>query len=341
MSAIGPVSWDLGLGDYVAAIALSPDGERAALGSLAGDALLVARDDGEVIAKLHDHSFGVAAATWSRDGTTVAIGGHDSLVRLYDATGAERASVATDGWASSLAWSPTDDLLAIGAGRTMQLVDPAGRVLRRHDPVASTITDVAWSPNGKRVGVTAYGGIAWYDPDGDRSDPARFYAWKGSLLSLALSPSGRWACAGSQDRSIHLWRLWSGDELSMAGYPAKVEHLAFRDDSRWMATSCLGDLAVWEFSGRGPGGSSPATGDGHAGFIQSMVWQPDGDRLVTGGTDGRIVLWPSPRRQRARLRPLDDVGGSAGISQVAWSTDGTVLVIGRDDGAVEARRISV
>lgn len=341
MTGIGPALWQRGLGDYVAAVALSPDGTLAAVGSLAGDALLVSVANGDVVAKLHDHAFGVAAAAWSRDGSTLAIGGQDSLVRIYDATGAEQAAVTNDGWASALAWSPTDDLLAIGAGRTMQFVDPTGAVVRRHDPVTSTITDVVWSPNGRRVGVTAYGGIAWYDPDADRSDPARFYAWKGSLLSLALAPSGKWACAGSQDRSIHLWRLWSGDELSMAGYPAKVELLAFRDDSRWMATACLGDLAVWDFSGGGPGGSSPATAQAHDGFIQSLAWQPDGEHLVTGGSDGRLVLWPSPRRQRATLRPIVAEEMRSGVSQVAWSPDATVVVIGCDDGTVEALRVSV
>lgn len=340
MGSIGPIRWELDLGDFVATVAPSPDGELVAVGSLAGDALLVRVADGELIAKLHDHSFGVAAAAWSPDGTTLAIGGHDSTVRLYDATGIERAVVASEGWATALAWSPTDDLLAIGAGRTMQLVDSTGQLMRRHDPVTSTITAVAWSPNGRRVGVTAYGGIAWYDPDVDRTDPTRFYAWKGSLLGLALSPDGKWACAGSQDASIHLWRLWSADELSMSGYPAKIERLAFRDDSRWMATVCLGELSIWDFSGRGPRGSAPASGEAHERHIETLAWQPDGNRLVTGGPDGRLVLWPSPRRQRETLRPLDVSIGDTGVSRIAWSHGTSGLVIGRDDGRVEARSVS-
>jgi WD40 repeat protein len=340
MSEIGPVRWQLDLGDFVAAVAPSPDGELVAIGSLAGEARLVRVADGEVIAKLHDHPFGVAAAAWSRDGSTLAVGGHDSLVRLYDDRGDEWAVVTSEGWATALAWSPTDDVLAIGAGKVMQLVDPSGQLVRRHDPVASTITDVAWSPNGRRVGVSAYGGIAWYDPDVERTDPTRFYAWKGSLLGLALSPDGKWACAGSQDTSIHLWRLWSADELSMSGYPAKIERLAFRHDSRWMATACIGELSVWDFSGRGPRGSAPASGEAHERHIETLAWQPKGDRIVTGGPDGRLVLWPSPRRQREALRPLDVSIATAGVSRAVWTPDGSGLVVGRDDGTVEARSIS-
>ncbi|MEO1058338.1 MAG: hypothetical protein AAFY28_15630 [Actinomycetota bacterium] len=340
MSTIGPVTWQLGLGDYVSAISVAPDGRHAAVGSLAGDAALIDVADGSVITKLDEHPFGVAAAAWSRDATTVAIGGHDGQVRLYDTDGNARSSVTTAGWASSLAWSPTDDLLAVGAGRTMQLVDDTGAVVRAHDPVASTVTAVTWSPNGKRVGVAAYGGVAWYDPERDRSDPTRFSAWKGSLLSLALAPNGRWACAGSQDRSIHIWRLWSGDELSMAGYPAKVEHIGFRDDGRWMATACLGNLAVWEFPSRGPGGSAPATATVREQTIESLAWEPGGDRLVTGDADGHVILWPSPRRQGATLRPHDVADSGAGVAHVEWSADGGALIIGRDDGTVEARGVS-
>ncbi len=340
MSTIGAVSWQLGLGDYVSAVAVSPDGQTAAVGSLAGDAALIAVADGSTIAKLDEHPFGVAAAAWSRDSTTVAIGGHDCKVRLYDAAGTTRGDLAVDGWASKLAWSPTDDLLAVGAGRRMQLVDADAAVVRSHNQVASTVTAVTWSPNGKRVGVAAYGGVAWYDPADDRVDPLRFSAWKGSLLSLALSPTGRWAGAGSQDRSIHIWRLWSGDELSMAGYPAKVEHIGFRHDGRWMATACLEKLAVWEFPGRGPGGSTPATGAAHDKPIESLAWEPAGDQLVTGGADGRLILWPGPRRQGATLRPRAMVDSDAGVAHVEWTQDGATLVIGRDDGTVEARSVT-
>ena len=68
---------------------------------------------------------------------------------------------------------------------------------------------------------------------------SRRFDWKGSLLTLVISPDGKWACAGAQDSEVHLWKLWSGD-LSMLS--VKIERIAFSNDSRWLAVACLGDL---------------------------------------------------------------------------------------------------
>jgi WD40 repeat protein len=335
--------WEVRTADYVSALALRPGGGVAAIGSLSGEARLVDLATGDTIEKLADHAFGVLCAAWSSDGRLLAVGGHDSVVRLYrfdpgDGQLRAVASVAAAGWVARLAWSPVTDLLAVGAGRRLSFVDADGNVRQQCEPVDSTITDVTWAPNGRRVGVAAYGAVSWYDPDLlDSPRPARQHRWKGSLLSLEISPDGRWACVGAQDASIHLWKLWSGDELSMSGYPAKLEHLAFRDDSRWMASACLGELTVWDFSRKGPRGTAPASGEAHGRHIEAMAWRPGGDVLATGGADGRVVLWPSPRKQRERLAPLAVDEHATGVARLAWHGDD--LVVGYADGCVSARPI--
>lgn len=337
---IGAADWQLGLGDYVGALAVSPDGGQLVAGSLAGDAVLVDVTNGEVITKLADHAFGVLAVAWSPDGAAVAVGGHDHTVRLYDRAGAAGPAVAAAGWVAALAWSPDGSLLGIGSARSLLLVRPDGEVVQRFDDVTSTVTAVAWSPDGKRVGITSYGGVTWYNPaDGTTSAPIRRHEWKGSLLTLALAPNGRWACAGAQDASIHLWRLWSGDDLSMSGYPAKIEHLAFRHDSRWMASACLGEVTVWDFGGKGPAGSRPASAEVHDRHISALCWQPSDDVLASGGADGQVVLWPSPRRQGQRLQPLATADDAVAVASMAWHPAGSGLVIGRADGGVERRRV--
>lgn len=309
-----------------------------AAGSLGGDAVLIDAAGG-IVAKLVDHDFGVLSASWSPGGDVVAVGGHDGLVRLYDRSSDAVATVSTGGWVAALAWSPDGGLLAVGAGRSLTLVRAAGGVVHRFDEVPSTVTAVAWSPDGKRVGVTSYGGITWYDPTAPTRGPVRRHEWKGSLLALALSPTGRWACAGSQDATIHLWKLWSGGDLSMSGYPAKIEHLAFRSDGRWMASACLGEITVWDFA-KSPAGTAPASGEVHGRHISAMAWQPNGDMLASAGADGRVVLWPSPRRPGQALQPLAVTSEGAAIGAMAWDQSGSALTIGRADGEVELRRVA-
>lgn len=333
---IGDPLWNVELGDYVSALAVDASGGLAAAGSLAGDGIVADVATGDVVAKLPEHPFGTSAVAWA-DGR-LATGGQDGVVRVLDAAFTEVSSVAVGGWVQRLAWSPDGHHLAAAAGRHVVVIDRGGAVAHRYPALTSTVTDLAWTDDGRRIGACAYGGIAWFEPQRQESEAARTFEWKGSLLGLAIAPSGRWACAGSQDSSVHLWKLWSGDELSMSGYPAKIERLVFSPESQWLAVGCLGGLTVWDFSGKGPSGRAPASGEEHDRHIDAIVWQRDGGRLVTGCAAGRLALWRRPRKPRELLRPIDTHDGEAGVSALAWPRVDT-LVVGRADGTIERRAV--
>lgn len=333
------------LADFVATIDVAAASGRIAAGSLAGDSVIL-EPSGDLVSRLPEHPFGVLCVAWSPNGRLLASGGQDGVIRVHDADGTTLATHATRApgdstrWVAALAWSPNGRHLAAAAGRRLLLLDQEGNRLHHYPDAASTITDVRWSIDGTRLGCTAYGGVTWFDVDRLPVDkPARFHSFAGSPLSLALSPTGKWACAGYQDASIHLWRLWSGDELSMSGYPAKVEHVAFRADGEWMASTCLDELTVWRFAGAGPRGTRPTTGRAHDRHIAALAWEPGGDRLVTGGADGRLVIWPSPGRRGGDLTPLHVQDGDVAVSALAWIPGGPV-VVGRADGGIDLHRVT-
>jgi WD40 repeat protein len=333
---IGPPSWSLTLDDHVSVLDLSPDGQHLLAGSLAGELLIVDIVSGIVQAKLPSHPLGVLAARWSSDGSRWASGGQDGLLRIGDRTGATLSEHALARWVEHLAWSPKGPLAA-SAGRTLTVVGAPGDA-HRFDSVSSTITAVAWSNNGTRVGVASYGGLTWFDADRlPSTTPSRRHEFKGSPLALALSPSGKWACAGYQDASIHLWPLWSGDDLSMSGYPAKIEHLAFRPDGQWMASACLAEITWWNFAGKGPKGTRPAVGNAHDARISWLGWQPGAHILASGGLDGRLALWPSPTSVNDDVQPLDVLDAESEVATAAWLPSGDGLAVGRRDGTVELR----
>lgn len=344
--SLGPVRWSVGLDDHVTCVAVHPDGSHVAAGSLGGDAVIVDALDGQVTAKLVAHPMGVLAAAWSPDGSVLATGGQDGVVRLSTADGGVVAEHTLGGWVERLAWSP-HGVLAAAAGRVLHLVRADGTHVHAYPQVSSTVSAICWAGNGTRAGVASYGGLTWFDTDRLPNDaPARVHGFKGSPLALVLSPTGKWACAGYQDASIHLWPLWSGDELTMSGYPAKIEHLAFRHDGRWLASACLEELTVWSFAGKGPKGTRPAAGTAHDGRITWVGWQPGRDVLATGGQDGRLVLWPSPASVDHPLEPIDvvdgdDVDGDGDeVATAAWTPDARGLVVGRHDGSVEFRPVA-
>ena len=43
--------------------------------------------------------------------------------------------------------------------------------------------------------------------------------------------------------------------------------------------------------------------DGHPRGIRSVAWAPDGQRIATGGVDGRVIVWRRSQQQHADVRP--------------------------------------
>lgn len=332
-TATKPVAlWRVDLEDYVHVLEVSPDRSQAVAGSLGGDAVLIDGDSGS-ISPLERHEMGALCAAWSADGLSVAVGGQDGRVRIYDRSGAAQGVIEMSTWVTALAWSPAAPVLAIGAGKRLLIADAAGAPVADFDDQRSTVTAIAWSTDGTRVGVAAYGGVGWHDVIGERTGKRRRFNWKGSLLSLATSPDGKWACAGGQDATVQLWKLWSGKDFSMSGYPSKIERIGFSPDGRWLAVACLTELTLWDFGGRGPAGTMPASGAGHEKPIEDLAWEPSGSAIATGGGDGRMIVWRAPTRSGQRLSAIAALESYAQASRLGWIDEGSLLV-GRSDGGL-------
>ena len=333
MTDIEPgVEWRIDLEDFVSILETAPSLEQAITGSLGGDVLLVDTSDGSTF-PLNRHEMGALSASWSSNGSYVASGGQDGHVHIYNSEGIHTGTIEMTEWINALAWSPEESVLAIGSGKRLTIVNTTGEVLFDFQDQPSTVTAIAWSIDGSRVGISAYGGIGWHDVSGPRSGRRKRFDWKGSLLALKVSPDGKWACAGAQDSEVHLWKLWSGKDLSMRGYPSKIEKIAFSDDSRWLAVACLGDLSIWDFSGKGPAGTEPASASEHNNHIEDLAWSPACESIVTGGADGRTIIWKTPSRAGQKLLPLAMIGTSVATSRVRWVSEDSILV-GREDGSL-------
>ena len=189
----------------------------------------------------------------------------------------------------------------------------------------STVTSLAWSPDSRRVGAGCYGGIAWHEPP--TAQPVKRFDWKGSILTLAISPNGKWVASGNQDSSVHVWRLWSGKDLQMSGYDAKIEHIAWDPTSRWLCVGGVGEVTVWDFNGKGPQGSRPISLEGHNRHITGVAF--NGNRLATSAADGTLFIWQLPADE-----PLATCDLGQEISRVAWHPSGQRLAIGTATGDI-------
>ena len=184
--------------DHVIDLAWSPDGGRVAAASVSGPISVFDGVSGEIKHRLSGHRSGTAALCWSPFGTLLASAGQDGLARAWDAaTGAERFRVEGGAdWVERVAWSPPGDVLATAAGKSLRFWDAAGRLLMEAPPHPSTIADIRWRPRSHELASAAYGRLALWKPD--KPEPTRAFEWKGSMLTLAWSPDGRYIATGDQ-----------------------------------------------------------------------------------------------------------------------------------------------
>jgi len=323
-----PRRWYRRVDDYVTGLSFSGDGAQLAVASASGNVHLLDAQDGEVRRELAAHSHGAMNLAFHPRRPLLATGGQDGVARLWQIDG-DAAPVALEGdaqWVEHVAWSPDGDLLVTASGRHARVWKPSGAAVTRVGPHASTISGLAWSRGGDRFAAACYGGVSiWSARAGKR---LRALEWKGSLLSVAWSPGGNYVACGCQDASVHLWRLTTGEDSQMNGYPQKVEALAFDARGEWLATGGGADITVWDLRGPGPEGREPVQLSTHSKPVRALTFAHTA--LVSGGDDGLLCLW-RPSRSDARLAfGLHD----AGIGRIAWHPDGTCVAVGDADGGV-------
>lgn len=334
--AVLPSLWSTRLSDHIVALAWSPDGRYIAAAAVDGPLQVL---DGATGARLLDapgHHFGTLSLAWSADSRYLASGGQDGNILLWDLAADPRPGVLEGGvmWVEHLAWNPPGTRqapvplrLASAAGKTLRLWDSQGQLLREYAEHPSTISALQWQPQTQILTSTAYGRVAFFNPD--NPVPQRELRWPGSILSLAWSPNGRFIAAGGQDATVHFWFTKTGDDLQMSGYPTKVRELSWSADSRWLATGGAAAVTIWDCV-RSPAGSKPLQLRGHDELLTQLAWQHRGVLLVSAGGDGRLLVW----RPRQSSRALAGAKVQTAVTRIAWASDDTRLAVGTATGAV-------
>jgi WD40 repeat protein len=322
--------WDASIDGHVISLAWSNALGLIAAASVDGPIALFDAKTGQVRHHLLGHGFGTADLAWSADGKHLASAGQDGKVRLWDPTTGRQILEMPGGaaWVERVAWCPTSSLLASAAGKKLRLWNLAGEMICEFPDHPSTIADIRWKPNDTVLASTAYGKLFLWSPE--QQNAVREFDWQGSMLALAWSPDGAYIAAGAQDCTVHFWLMTTGDDLQMAGYPTKVRELAWDAQSRYLATGGGPTSCVWDFSGKGPAGTTPVQLEGHQDNITCLAYQHRGEHLASGAEDGLLLLW-HPSRQHGSLALVKH---AAAVSQIAWADDDKRLAVGTADGSV-------
>ncbi|WP_051166582.1 WD40 repeat domain-containing protein [Amycolatopsis orientalis] len=330
--------WQADLGEPAVALDVVGRGEDAAVavgGSEGAVRLLGTGGARQWESFLDDALLAVAA---SPDGTRIAALGMTRR-RMWSADGEQLASSAA-GWSAAAAWDARSVRLAVADGRQVRVLDRNGEICWSSGPLASTVTGVRWPRGALRVAASAYQAVTIFEPETDRI--TRALPAPGAISGLAAAPNGRWVVGGSQDATLHGWKVDDGSDFRMSGFPGTVSQLSFEDTGRWMACASGDVLTCWDFSGAGPAGRSAVALTGHTAPVTASAWLP-GDRrtLVSGDQDGTVLLW----RLTPAARPGDQIRPAGGLRDddpvTALATagaraGGVTVFVARRSGRIDA-----
>lgn len=320
--------WQHDVGDYLSAAEISPDGRLCIAG--AGNGVLVGLDleTGERRFRMHAHDDGVLALSIAPDSTRFVTCGHTQTAKVWSASGELLFELPGGGpaWVERVAWAPLGARIATGAGRIVRIWSAGGSLLAEPEPLASTVSGLVWRADGTAVAASAYGGVRII-PVVD-SAKARTLAWKGSLISLAWSPDGKVIACGSQDSSVHFWRLGNGKDSEMSGYPFKPKALAWDGESKLLATSGDAAVTVWDFRGKGPEGTKPIQLAGHKSVSTRLAFSPRKGVLASGAQDMSVLIW-EPRRS---VKPIGFAFLEDEVTALVWHPEHRGLLGGDASG---------
>jgi WD40 repeat protein len=363
--------WAAVLDDYVIDLAWSPDGTQLAAASASGPVSIFQGATGTKLHELPGHDNGTNCLAWRPSVTptpaasssdtpashsspltssfTLATGGQDGSVKLWDTLAGQHTATANLGtaWVEHLAWRPVpasatppsgsdipaspftphSSTLAAAAGRDLTFLNADASIRHRFKSAPKTLSSIAWHPQGGALAAAYFGGVCLWDADDFIAQ--KEFAYANGIHALAWSSDGRWLVSGNQDPSVHLWLPEEDQEFHMSGYEGKVKELSFDRTGRWLATGGGRDACIWDCLGAGPEGREPAMLP-HDAKVCAVAFQKKFGVLATASQDGTLMLWSPERKQPLRAT----IKMPAAATKIAWSPDDAYLAIGSEKGAV-------
>jgi WD40 repeat protein len=322
----------------ILSVAFSPDGQTLATSDAEGEIRLWQVADGKPLFTCREeHNHWVWSITFSPDGQTLASSNEDKVIRLWDVNTGQclQELQGHTNWVFSVAFSPDGQLLASGSeDQTVKLWDIlSGECLHTLQGHSGGIHSIAFSPIASSPESTAGGMVA----SGGSDQTVRL--WHGSqqcqvleghtgpIRSIAFSPNGQLLATCSDDQTVRLWAVHSGECLKVLSGDSRIWAVAFSPNGQFLVTGSEDrTVRLWNVSL----GVCIRIFEGHASRVWTVAFSPDGQMLASGSDDQTVKFWEVNAGRC--LKTLQ--GQNNWVWSIAFSPAGNQLVSGTEDRTV-------
>lgn len=367
-NANGQPGANIAFGQPVAAIAVSVDGSKLAVGGKDKSAKIF-QIDGKQLFVLEGHGAAIRNLGFSVDNTRLVTAGSDQVARVWDvATGALLESLPVTAGLNAAQFAVTSG--AIVAAAADKSVTIHSLHIERQIVAAQPkpITALLYTPKGDALFIAQEDG-AWRRVLVANGQQQAAQNHGSAIRALALTTDGATLATAGDNKQVKLWTVANGAPAPkhvLDGATATIRGLAFLPDNLHIAAACddqrtvvysvkLGTVEqiavepsgsvrnVFAYGDNGRQFASISTDKmvrtwpllaglqivGHAGSVTSIAILPNSNQVVTGSEDGTVRFWDHFAGNQTRV-----VAHGGPVRGIAVSPDGKFAVsVGSNNAA--------
>ncbi|QEG36789.1 WD40 domain-containing protein [Bythopirellula goksoeyrii] len=283
------------------------------------------------------HEGPVRGLSFAPDGETLASGGQDNVVRIWQlASGTQVAQLR--GHASHVrdcVFSPDgESLLSAGRDAQVKLWQPqryAEMVVLEEGPrgEADAVLAASFSRDGEEVVTAGRDRTSTLWSVADRKPLQHFAEGHEFLASIAqFFDDGSRLATGAGDSTVRIWDVATGTELQVLEGTGYTAALAVSPDGRWIASGgAENELQIWDANT----GQPIISLAGHEAPVTSLSFSSDSNMLASGDDRGRILLWQRDPQSGNWSITHQLSGHSRSIVDVAFAQGDRLLVSASGD----------
>ncbi|MFD7558605.1 NACHT and WD repeat domain-containing protein [Streptomyces sp. NPDC059835] len=305
---------------------------------LAGERLTLARrwmegsapalGSAPLVAEFVDRSARADRATMARAADAVA-------VRLLESADRRPEQAMAAGVAAAREYGLTPAL-----AQALRTAVGSSRLRGVHRGFRASVTDAAWSPDGRWLAASSGdGGLrVWSVADAEAdiaADPAVHLTGRDWLRSVVWSPDGTRIACGAREGTVRIWSTatWTSLASLRHGQGDRTEGVTgiawAPDGGRLVSVGSDRVLRVWDTDPAGAYAEVAAL-QGHVRPVWAVDWSPDGRWIASAGEGTVVRIWAADTGETVReLRDHQDT-----VEAVCWSPDGSGLASSSKDRTV-------